>query len=306
MKAGEYVQVPLWVISHLKLTGNKALVYGYIHGFSQHGDGSLHLTLETFASNLGISKMQLIRILKELVDAKIVLKSELSGRLNNRHVKRYEYVVNEDFIPSLAPTNGNNMLPTNGNNMLPTNGNNMLPTNGNNMLPIYTNIANSTIENNSPTGEVSASALKPKSKKKKSEKTPTLQAKAKEIFLDVLRKRCGDKVANGYYYDAKNAGQLKSLINKVRFDLINKKKKDDVTDDEILKSFRCFLESIKDNWVENNFDIPTISGRYNAIRITILNGRKDLRPDEVGRMLKDETSASYYAEKLKDKILSLK
>ena len=171
------------------------------------------------------------------------------------------------------------------------------------MLPIYTNIANSTIENNSPTGEVSASALKPKSKKKKSEKTPTLQAKAKEIFLDVLRKRCGDKVANGYYYDAKNAGQLKSLINKVRSDLTNKKKKDDVTDDEILKSFRCFLESIKDNWVESNFDIPTISGRYNAIRITILNGRKDLRPDEIGRMLKDDTSASYYAEKLKNNIL---
>lgn len=169
-----------------------------------------------------------------------------------------------------------------------------------------TSILDYQYQNISPTGEVSASALKPKSKKKKSEKTPTLQAKAKEVFLDVLRKRCGDEVANGYYYDAKNAGQLKSLINKVRFDLINKKKKDDVTDDEILKSFRCFLESIKDNWVENNFDIPTISGRYNAIRITILNGRKDLRPDEVGRMLKDETSASYYAEKLKDKILSLK
>ena len=290
MKAGEYVQVPLWVISHLQLTGNKALVYGYIHGFSQHGDGSLHFTLETFASNLGISKMQLIRILKELVDAKLILKNELSGKLNKSHVKRFEYIVNEDFIPSLAPTNGNNMLPTNGNNM----------------LPINTNIRNTTIENNSPNGGLSASALKPKSKKKKSEKTPTLQAKAKEVFLDVLRKRCGDDVANGYYYDAKNAGQLKSLINKVRFDLINKKKKDDVTDDEILKSFRCFLESIKDNWVENNFDIPTISGRYNAIRITILNGRKDLRPDEVGRMLKDETSASYYAEKLKDKILSLK
>ncbi|SFG55323.1 hypothetical protein SAMN05216383_12019 [Prevotella sp. KH2C16] len=234
--------------------------------------------------------MQLVRILKELVEAKFVLKSELSGELNKSHVKRFEYVVNEDFIPSLAPTNGNNMLPTNGNNMLPTNGNNMLPTNGNNMLPINTNIRNTTIENNSPNGGLSANAFDCKNDKAKSKtkKEPTIVTKARNIFEPYFEKKTGEK----YYWKVADAVQMKRLLNQLKFS--RKSKGLPVSDDDLLSALQVFLDKISDNWILANLSVPNISSKYNEL---ISQARK--QKGQIGIILRDNTDEKYLNQKIK-------
>ena len=170
----------------------------------------------------------------------------------------------------------------------------------------YTNISDNQDQYISPNGEL-RQAVSDKPKKKKSfAKETSLQTKAKEVFLECLASRTSEDVAKSYYYDGKNAGKLNSLLNKIKFDLKQKFNRDKFTDEEVLKSFRAFLNCINDGWIENNFDIPTIDSRYNAIRIGIKNRSKSSKPDEVGRMLKfeDEEEKECYLKRLQQNILT--
>ena len=170
----------------------------------------------------------------------------------------------------------------------------------------YTNISDNQDQYISPNGEL-RQAVSDKPKKKKSfAKETSLQTKAKEVFLECLASRTSEDVAKSYYYDGKNAGKLNSLLKKIKFDLKQKFNRDKFTDEEVLKSFRAFLNCINDGWIENNFDIPTIDSRYNAIRIGIKNRSKSSKPDEVGRMLKfeDEEEKECYLKRLQQNILT--
>lgn len=170
----------------------------------------------------------------------------------------------------------------------------------------YTNISDNQDQYISPNGELRQAVSDKPKKKKSSAKETSLQTKAKEVFLECLASRTSEDVAKSYYYDGKNAGKLSSLLNKIKFDLKQKFNRDTFTDEEVLKSFRAFLNCINDGWIENNFDIPTIDSRYNAIRIGIKNRSKSSKPDEVGRMLKfeDEEEKECYLKRLQQNILT--
>lgn len=170
----------------------------------------------------------------------------------------------------------------------------------------YTNISDNQDQYISPNGELRQAVNDKPKKKKSSAKETSLQTKAKEVFLECLASRTSEDVAKSYYYDGKNAGKLSSLLNKIKFDLKQKFNRDTFTDEEVLKSFRAFLNCINDGWIENNFDIPTIDSRYNAIRIGIKNRSKSSKPDEVGRMLKfeDEEERERYLKRLQQNILT--
>lgn len=170
----------------------------------------------------------------------------------------------------------------------------------------YTNISDNQDQYISPNGELRQAVSDKPKKKKPFAKETSLQTKAKEVFLECLASRTSEDVAKSYYYDGKNAGKLNSLLNKIKFDLKQKFNRDKFTDEEVLKSFRAFLNCINDGWIENNFDIPTIDSRYNAIRIGIKNRSKSSKPDEVGRMLKfeDEEEKECYLKRLQQNILT--
>lgn len=90
-------------------------------------------------------------------------------------------------------------------------------------------------------------------------KTVTINAKAKELFMNHFQKVFGE----AYYWEAKDAVNMDRLIKK----LTNSRKKRELTvdDDSVLNALSVFLEKIKDEWVLQNFTVPIISSKYNSL-----------------------------------------
>lgn len=72
-----------------------------------------------------------------------------------------------------------------------------------------------------------------------------------------------------YYYDGKSAGALKQLINKIRSICAADKK----TDQDVINGFKYILNSLNDEWVKDNLDIPLINSKFNSIISKIKNGQ---------------------------------
>ena len=72
-----------------------------------------------------------------------------------------------------------------------------------------------------------------------------------------------------YYYDGKSAGSLKKLIDKIKNIMTIEK-----TDDNILNAFKFFIQSINDEWILENYDLPNINSKFNVILTKIKNGKQ--------------------------------
>ena len=123
---------------------------------------------------------------------------------------------------------------------------------------------------------------------------PPIEEKKKEVSYQTdsgrstagtLHKRCrkffeayvSERYPEEYYWTAKDAGQLKVLLNAIRFTRKSHKAEDGhadprPTDDEnMFSAFKAFVEyayNKGDTWLLGNFTIPNLSSRYNSLRQT--------------------------------------
>lgn len=102
-----------------------------------------------------------------------------------------------------------------------------------------------------------ASAQKPPAKPGK--EPGTLNTEARKVFEDHFR----DTFSSGYYWTAKDAGSMSSLLRKLKFQREQKKM---VTDDSgILEALRYLLKSIDEGWIFENFSVTNINSKFNEI-----------------------------------------
>ena len=101
----------------------------------------------------------------------------------------------------------------------------------------------------------------------------TLHQRCRKFFEAYVSERYPEE----YYWTAKDAGQLKVLLNAIRFTRKSHKAEDGhadprPTDDEnMFSAFKAFVEyayNKGDTWLLGNFTIPNLSSRYNSLRQT--------------------------------------
>ena len=87
----------------------------------------------------------------------------------------------------------------------------------------------------------------------------TLHTKLRGIFEEAYLKETEQE----YYWVAKDAKNLKLLINKIKFSY-GKKNNEEATDENIEDSFRIILEKLPD-WYKEHMEIAIINSRYNSV-----------------------------------------
>ena len=168
--------------------------------------------------------------------------------------------------------------------------------------------------------EIVASAKEEKeTEKEKVSPTPPIKEKDKEKEMSYqtdsgqptagnLHQRCrkffeaftSERYPEDYYWQAKDAGQLKILLNAIRFTRKSHKSADGradprpVDDESMFSSFKAFVEyayNKGDTWLLGNFTIPNLSSRYNSLRQT--KNRTEIN----GTYRRKESGVPIYASK---------
>ena len=94
VKNNVYVVIQGWYINELKLKGNELMVYSIIYGFCQDGESRFTGSLQYLADWTNSTKQGVMKVLKSLVEKKLIIKSEKF--INN--VKFCEYKINDDVL----------------------------------------------------------------------------------------------------------------------------------------------------------------------------------------------------------------
>ena len=69
--------------------------------------------------------------------------------------------------------------------------------------------------------------------------------------------------SSSYYWSAKDAGNMSSLLKKLKF---QREKKSLPTDDQgVLNALKYLLDSITDGWILENFSVTNINSKFNEI-----------------------------------------
>ena len=86
-----------------------------------------------------------------------------------------------------------------------------------------------------------------------------LNSEARKVFEEHYR----TMFSSDYYWTSKDAGNMSSLLKKLKF---QRKQKDLTTDDEgILTALRYLLGSISDGWILEHFNVANINSNFNEI-----------------------------------------
>lgn len=146
---------------------------------------------------------------------------------------------------------------------------------------------------------------------------PPIEEKKKEVSYQTdsgrstagsLHQRCRkffeayitERYPEEYYWTAKDAGQLKTLLNAIRFTRKSHKAEDGradprpIDDESMFSAFRAFVEyayNKGDTWLLGNFTIPNLSSRYNSLRQT--KNRTEIN----GTHRRKESGVPVYADK---------
>ena len=148
----------------------------------------------------------------------------------------------------------------------------------------------------------------PPIKEKDKEKEMSYQTDSGQPTAGNLHQRCrkffeaftSERYPEDYYWQAKDAGQLKTLLNAIRFTRKNHKSADGredprpVDDESMFCAFKAFVEyayNKGDTWILGNFTIPNLSSRYNSLRQT--KNRTEIN----GTYRRKESGVPVYASK---------
>ncbi|MDR2917680.1 MAG: hypothetical protein LBV74_23050 [Tannerella sp.] len=114
---------------------------------------------------------------------------------------------------------------------------------------------------------------KPRKKKEKPEvgKEATLHSSARKIF----EARYHRETREQYYWTAKDAGNMTSLLKALKFQREQKGLSND-DDTEVLAALATFINSaVKDEWIRKNLSVPVLFSKFNEIVARAKEERKN-------------------------------
>ncbi len=114
-----------------------------------------------------------------------------------------------------------------------------------------------------------------------------LNYNARLLFEEHFRKTFSDS----YYWTAKDAGAMTSLLNKLRFQ--REQKQMDISDDSLLYALQYLLSSIKEGWIFDNFSVTNINSKYNEIVAQAKKTFSSRNKADIGVILTDNSPDKY-------------
>jgi len=105
--------------------------------------------------------------------------------------------------------------------------------------------------------ELGAQSDNPPSKPKK--RPNPLNSEARKLFEEHYQAL----FSSSYYWSAKDAGNMSSLLKKLKFQ--REKKNLPIDDQGVLNALKYLLDSITDGWILENFSVTNINSKFNEI-----------------------------------------
>lgn len=115
--------------------------------------------------------------------------------------------------------------------------------------------------------ELGAQSDNPPSKPKK--RPNPLNSEARKLFEE----RYQALFSSNYYWSAKNAGNMSSLLKKLKFQ--REKKNLPIDDQGVLNALKYLLDSITDGWILENFSVTNINSKFNEIVSQIMARKQE-------------------------------
>ena len=115
------------------------------------------------------------------------------------------------------------------------------------------------------------------SRDRQSQKQQTLFNRCQQIFCDYYTKETGLT----YVFEGKEGKALKELINKVSGLTYPP------TDDNVVDSFTAMIQNLPDWYKQNQFNLPVINSKFNAIVASISKNGKGKQQSGVSQSYKD-------------------
>lgn len=115
--------------------------------------------------------------------------------------------------------------------------------------------------------ELGAQSDNPPSKPKR--RPNPLNSEARKLFEE----RYQALFSSSYYWSAKDAGNMSSLLKKLKF---QREKKNLPNDDQgVLNALKYLLDSITDGWILENFSVTNINSKFNEIVSQIMAKKQE-------------------------------
>ena len=115
--------------------------------------------------------------------------------------------------------------------------------------------------------ELCAQSDNPPSKPKK--RPNPLNSEARKLFEE----RYQVLFSSSYYWSAKDAGNMSSLLKKLKFQ--REKKNLPIDDQGVLNALKYLLDSITDGWILENFSVTNINSKFNEIVSQIMAKKQE-------------------------------
>ena len=115
--------------------------------------------------------------------------------------------------------------------------------------------------------ELGAQSDNPPSKPKK--RPNPLNSEARKLFEEHYQAL----FSSNYYWSAKDAGNMSSLLKKLKFQ--REKKNLPIDDQGVLNALKYLLDSITDGWILENFSVTNINSKFNEIVSQIMARKQE-------------------------------
>lgn len=256
MKDSDYITILSPMVSKLNLSGNNLIVFALIHGFTKDGEHEFTGSIEYISKWTNISRQSVILTLKALTDAGFINKKDeiINGVKFCKYTTNYEDLISsQKIIPPIKKVKKGSQKSLLGGSQK------SLPNNDN--------------KDNNKYNDINIPPTPPKGDKKEE----SIQKRAKGLFEQYYMYVCHIP----YYWSAKDAGNMKQILNKLKFQREQKNLSTD--DDSVIYALQYLLQSINDRWVKDNLSVSIINSKFNELINQAKNGTTKPNDSQEGR-----------------------
>lgn len=232
------------------------------------------------SSDVGVSVNSMKTARNRLVQAGLI---EFKSGGNGQRDKTRYIVRCQNLIPKLQPKHEPNLIPNHESKLQPYINKTKIKTKNINIPPTPPKGVDKAKEKELLEKEKALCALEEELKKREAElgaqsdnppskpkKRPNpLNSEARKLFEE----RYQVLFSSSYYWSAKDAGNMSSLLKKLKFQ--REKKNLPIDDQGVLNALKYLLDSITDGWILENFSVTNINSKFNEIVSQIMARKQE-------------------------------
>ena len=232
------------------------------------------------SSDVGVSVNSMKTARNRLVQAGLI---EFKSGGNGQRDKTRYIVRCQNLIPKLQPKHEPNLIPNREPKPQPYINKTKIKTKNINIPPTPPKGVDKAKEKELLEKEEALRVLEEELKKREAElgaqsdNTPSKPKKRPNPLNSEARKLFEERYqalfSSNYYWSAKDAGNMSSLLKKLKFQ--REKKNLPIDDQGVLNALKYLLDSITDGWILENFSVTNINSKFNEIVSQIMARKQE-------------------------------